>query len=60
VGDNDELRVLLQLGEYAGEAARIGLVEGGVDLVEHDEGAGVDAHNGGHEGDAGQGPLAAR
>jgi hypothetical protein len=59
VGDDDELRVLFELGEDAGETAGVGFVEGGVDFVEDDEGAGVNAEDGRQEGDAGQRALTA-
>jgi hypothetical protein len=46
VRDNNELRLFLKLGKDAGEPGRIGLVEGGIDFVEHNERTGIHAQNG--------------
>ncbi len=42
VGDDDELGVVAHLGDEAGEAAYVGFVERGVDLVEDAEGCGLE------------------
>ena len=38
VGDEDELRLVAQFGQQVAEASDVGLVQRGVDLVEHAEG----------------------
>jgi hypothetical protein len=42
VGDEDELRLVGEVAQEAHEAARVGVVEGGVHLVEDAERAGLD------------------
>ena len=59
VRDDDALGVARELAERVGEPADVGLVERGVDLVEHAEGNGPDLEHREQEGDRGQGPLAA-
>ena len=46
VGDDDELRPFGKFFEHFHEAADIGVVEGGIDLVEDTEGAGLDQEDG--------------
>lgn len=59
VSDDDELRLGAEVFEDGSEAAGIGVVEGGVNFVEDDEGAGIDAQDGGQQSHAGQSALAA-
>ena len=60
VGDDDELRPFGELSQRLREAADVGLVERGIDLVEHAEGRRADLEHREQQRDRGQGPLAAR
>ena len=59
MGDDDELRVFEEVLDDEGEAFGVGFVEGGVDLVEEAEGAGLALEDGHEEGDGGHGFFAA-
>jgi len=45
VRDQQELRLLAQVGQRLAEAPDIGLVERGINLIEYAEGRGVDLEN---------------
>ena len=51
MGHDQELRAVGETGELGDEASHVGLVEGGVDLVEDAEGGGVHGKEGEEEGD---------
>src|SRR3990172_8807233 len=59
VGDDDELRAAAHLFEETGKARYVGLVERGVHLIEHAEGARLDEERREEQGDRREGPLAA-
>jgi hypothetical protein len=60
VTDENELHLLRHRAYQLAEAPDIGIVERGVDLVEHTEGRRVELEDGEHQGYGGQGLLAAR
>src|SRR5262245_20505835 len=60
VGDDDELGVLLHAAQHLDEPADIGVVEGGVNLVEQAERARLVLEHAEHQRDGGQRLLAAR
>jgi len=57
VGDDDELGLVDEAVEDFEEALDVGFVKGGVELVEHAEGAGLDHVDGEEEGDGSHGAL---
>jgi hypothetical protein len=59
VGHEHELRVVLEAADEAHEALHVGVVEGGVHLVEHAERAGLDEVDRKEEGRGREGLLAA-
>ena len=59
VGDDDELGFSGDAPHIAGVAHHVGLVQGGLDLVHHAEGRGVDLENGKVQGDGHEGLFAA-
>ena len=60
VGDHDELGILRHLLQKPGQTQDIGLIERGIDFVEHAEGAGLVAEDRHQKGKGCQGFLAAR
>ncbi len=60
VGDDDELGGLAHVGDELGEAADVGLVERGVDFVEHAEGRGLELEDADQQRERGEGLLSAR
>ena len=57
---DDELRLAGKFFEHAHEAADVGVVERGIDLIEDAKRAGLDLVDGKEQGDGRQRPLAAR
>src|ERR1019366_1152447 len=59
MGDDHELGIDRHLGDEAGEAGDVGLIERGIDLIQHAERAGLIVEYGHEQGDGGQRLLAA-
>src|SRR5699024_1308102 len=60
VGDDDELGLAADPPQILGEADHVGVVQGGLDLVQDAEGRGVDRQDGKVDADGDEGPFPAR
>ena len=58
--DDDELGVAAHLGDEAGEAADVGFIQRGIDLVEHTEGCGLELKRADQQRQGGEGLFSTR